>query len=323
MKKILTLSLIVALTLCLFVPVYALENSDFSWEIIVKNKDGDTNNFKQGDIIELSVVNKKDIYDITDSVVHLTYNGDLLEYASEEDIKAFNEELSVPYSFCNSIGAANTNNGGVFTAAFISSEGVSFLSDAAVFKVYFKVTSEEIYGVLPLNFRWIKKGVYASYACDTDGNNLDIDYKDSYLNVSGDELSSLPTSLPGDASRTFVPTTQPTEDVPEEINLNGTYISLKTPYFVSFSKLAVTNSAFKKAGIIISEKNGDGNLTLESENIITVEAKNIGSNNCFGFLVYGKGVKTGTTYYTRIYETYEDGSVIYADVIPIEIREDK
>ena len=325
LKGKLTLFLILILSLGMFIFSYASESYSSDWSIEIKNQ---KEIFNPDDLIEVTVKNSHLIKNISDSVVHLTYNTGLLEYVSESDFEnvktTFGTELTeTPYVFSDdAVGVANINNAGVFTAAFVSQNGVTFNENEVIFKVYFKVLSDGIKGVRPLNFRWIKTGVYASYACNIEGNNLNIDYKDLYVNVKGEDIleAELPTELPSSEDWTFVPDVLPSKENPENVNLNGRKLSLTTPYFVTFSKLAITNSALKEAGVIISKTNEE--LTLESANITKINAVNIGSDNCFGFLVYGSGIKKGTAYYTRVYATYEDGRTLYGSLVPVEIKGD-
>lgn len=331
MKKAINIVLIIVIAVLQlsFVTYASEEIYDSAWELNIKNQDGEngkTSYFVKGDLIELTVKNSSSIENASDSVVHITYNVDLIEYVTPDDFynvkAAFGTQLAdVPYLFSDgAAGVANTENMGVFTAAFVSQEGLDFNGGETVFKVYFKVIESGISGVCPLNFRWIKKGVYASYIADNsdENKNFNINFKDLYVNVEGEKLSDVPTELQSSESRTFVPEVFPTGESPETVNLNGKIVNLTTPYFVTFSRLAITNSALKEAGVIISKTNE--NINLESQNITLVNAVNIGSDNCFGFLVYGSGLKTGTTYYTRVYATYEDGQTLYGKIIPVEIK---
>ena len=260
--------------------------------------------------------------------MHFTYNTGLIEFVKESDYanvkEKFGTELTdCPYIFSSgAVGVANIENIGTFTAAFVSQNGIDFKENEAVFKVYFKVLEDEIFGVCPLNFRWIKKGVYASYIAENteENKNFNINFKDLYVSVQGEKIEEIATELPSGTESTFVPMVQPTNENPENVNLNGKEVSLSTPYFVTFSKLVITNSAFEKAGVIISKTNED--IKVDSEGVTLVDAVNIGSDNCFGFLVYGSGMKNGT-YYTRTYVTYEDGTTIYGKIVPIEIKEDE
>ena len=325
MKRKLILVLILIFSFCLPSFAYANETYISDWSIEVKNQNGETDCFEQGDFIELTIKNSHSLKNAGDSVVHFTYNTGLIEYVSTDDYKNvkeyFNADLNQPYIFDDgAVGVANTENIGVFTAAFVSQNGIDFNEEQTVFKVYFKVLKTDIFGVCPLNFRWIKKGVYASYIAENseENKNFNINFKDLYVNVEGETLSGFATELPSGIKYTFVPYVQPTKENPENINLNGTKLSLTTPYFVTFSKLAITNSALEEAGVIISKTNEE--ITLESKNITKVNAINIGSDNCFGFLVYGSGIKKGITYYTRVYETYEDGQTLYGSIVPVEIK---
>ena len=324
MKRKLILVLILIFSFCLPSFAYANETYISDWSIEVKNQNGETDCFKQGDFIELTVKNTKPLSNASDSVVHFTYNTGLIEYVKEENFKnvkeVFDTELNEPYIFSDgAVGVANIENIGTFTAAFVSDKGISFSEGQTVFKVYFKVLETGIDGVCPLNFRWIKKGVYASYIAENseENKNFNINFKDLYLNVKGDYLEQPEEELPGGEEYLFAPAVQPSIETPENINLNGTSLSLTTPYFVTFSKLVIRNSAFKNAGVIISKNNED--ISLDSNNVTKVDAVNIGSDNCFGFLVYGNGIKTGV-YYTRVYATYEDEEIIYGKIIPIEIK---
>ncbi len=324
MKRNLALFIIFSIVFCFPSFVNASENYVSEWSVEVRNQDGNTNNFEKGDLIEVSITNSHSLNNIKDSVVHFTYNVDLIEYVTSSDFENvktyFNVDISEPYVFNNNgAGVAKTENVGVFTAAFVSEDGISFLENQPVFKIYFKVKEDEIYGVCPLNFRWIKKGIYASYVADAteENKNYNINFKDLYLNVKGDYLEQPAEELPGGEEYLFAPAVQPSIESPENINLNGTSLSLTTPYFVTFSKLVIRNSAFKNAGVIISKNNED--INLDSNNVTKVDAVNIGSDNCFGFLVYGNGIKTGV-YYTRVYATYEDEETIYGKIIPIEIK---
>ena len=324
MKRKLILLLILIFSFCLPSFAYANETYISDWSIEVKNQNGETDCFKQGDFIELTIKNSHSLKNAGDSVVHFTYNTGLIEYVSTDDYKNvkeyFNADLNQPYIFADgAVGVANTENIGVFTAAFVSQNGIDFNEEQTVFKVYFKVLKTDIFGVCPLNFRWIKKGVYASYIAENseENKNFNINFKDLYLNVKGDYLEQPEEELPGGEEYLFAPAVQPSIESPENINLNGTSLSLTTPYFVTFSKLVIRNSAFKNAGVIISKNNED--INLDSNNVTKVDAVNIGSDNCFGFLVYGNGIKTGV-YYTRVYATYEDEETIYGKIIPIEIK---
>jgi hypothetical protein len=325
LKRKLILVLILIFSFCLPSFAYANETYISDWSIEVKNQNGETDCFKQGDFIELTIKNSHSLKNAGDSVVHFTYNTGIIEYVSTDDYKNvkeyFNADLNQPYIFADgAVGVANTENIGVFTAAFVSQNGIDFNEEQTVFKVYFKVLKTDIFGVCPLNFRWIKKGVYASYIAENseENKNFNINFKDLDVNVEGETLSGFATELPSGTECTFVPEVQPTYENPENINLNGQYLSLTTSYFVTFSKLVITNSAFEKAGVIISRTDED--INLDSKNITLVDAINIGSDNCFGFLVYGNGIKKGSLYYLRTYVTYEDGQTIYGKVIPIEIK---
>lgn len=325
LKRIYSLILVLALSISLASFAYASESYSSDWSIEIKNQNGLSDVSLAGDILELTVKNSSSLENASDSVVHFTYNTGLIEYASQSDFgnikTTFGTDLNdEPYVFSNgAVGVANTQKAGTFTAAFVSADGVTFNENEAVFKVYFKVLDSGINGVCPLNFRWIKTGVYASYIAENteENKNFNINFKDLYVNVEGGKLLTLPTELPSSKEWTFVPDILPSEEFPENVNLNGKELSLTTPYFVTFSKLAITNSALKKAGVIISKNNEE--LNLDTKNTILVDAVNIGSDNCFGFLVYGNGIKRGTTYYTRVYATYQDGQTLYGDVIPVEI----
>ena len=326
MKKITSLLLILTLICSFFLVVYAEEIYDSEWSIDIKNQNGETDKFECGDLIEIVISNSKSISNIRDSVVHFTYNVDLMEYVKEIDFydvkKHFGIELKEPYIFeKNGAGVANTKNIGTFTAAFVSENGISFDENEAVFKVYFRIKNDGVSGVCPLNIRWIKKGVYASYVADSsmENKNYKINFNDLYVNVIGKKLENPLTELPGGEESSFTPDLYPSVENPEEVNLNGKYIKLTTPYFVTFSKLVIRNSALKNAGVIISKKETD--ITISSKDAVLIDAVNIGSDNCFGFLVYGNGIKAGNTYYTRVYATYEDGEIVYGKVIPIEIKE--
>lgn len=323
--KLIILSMLI-LSFCLSSLTYASELYSSDWSVEIKNQSGNTKLFKPDDLIEVSVKNSSSLKNISDSVVHFTYNTGLIEYVTESDFEKVEEYFGTklvdePYAFSEgAVGVANTQSAGVFTTAFVSKDGLDFNEGQTAFKVYFKVLDSGIFGVCPLNFRWIKTGVYASYIAEkTDENeNLNINFKDLYVNVEGEELSEIATSLPSSEDNSFVPEVFPTEESPESVNLNGKLVNLTTPYFVTFSKLVITNSPLEKAGLIISK--ADENINLESKDITLIDAINIGSDNCFGFLVYGNGVKAGT-YYTRVYATYKDGNTIYGNVIPIEIGE--
>ncbi len=243
MKRKLILVLILIFSFCLPSFAYANETYISDWSIEVKNQNGETDCFKQGDFIELTVKNTKPLSNASDSVVHFTYNTGLIEYVKEENFKnvkeVFDTELNEPYIFSDgAVGVANIENIGTFTAAFVSDKGISFSEGQTVFKVYFKVLETGIDGVCPLNFRWIKKGVYASYIAENseENKNFNINFKDLYVNVEGETLSGFATELPSGTECTFVPEVQPTYENPENINLNGQHLSLTTLYFVTFVK---------------------------------------------------------------------------------------
>ncbi|MBE7021573.1 MAG: hypothetical protein E7411_09105 [Ruminococcaceae bacterium] len=325
MKSKYIIFVILILSLCMSSFAYANETYLSEWSIEIKNQAGETDCFKQGDLIEVSVKNSNTIENALDSVVHFTYNTGLIEYVKEEDFKnvkeVFDVELNAPYIFSDgAVGVANTENTGTFTAAFVSDEGINFNGGQVIFKVYFKVLESGVSGVCPLNFRWIKKGVYASYIAENsdENKNFNINFKDLYVNVEGEELSEIATSLP--STESFVPEVFPTNENPENVNLNGQHLSLTTPYFVAFSKLVITNSPLEKAGVIVSKTDSD--LSTDSKNSTLIDAINIGSDNCFGFLVYGNSLTEGT-YYIRAYATYKDGNTIYGKVVPIEIKGDE
>ena len=57
--------------------------------------------------------------------------------------------------------------------------------------------------------------------------------------------------------------------------------------------------------------NGLGNL-INNKNIKNFEAANFASDNIFGGLFYGPGLKAGATYYVMPYVTYSDNVTLYA-----------
>ena len=191
MKTKLILCLVLILCFCL--PSFAHANETYvsEWVIEIKNQNGISDVFLAGDILEVTVKNSTPIENAGDSVVHFTYNTGLIEYVSESDFEnvktTFGIELTdAPYVFSDgAVGVANTQSAGVFTAAFVSQNGIDFNEEQTVFKVYFKVSKTDIFGVCPLNFRWIKKGVYASYIAENskENKNFNINFKDLYLNV--------------------------------------------------------------------------------------------------------------------------------------------
>lgn len=325
MKRKFALFLALLMTLCFSTLAYATQNYVSVWSIEVKNQDGTTNNFEPGDLIEVSIVNSRSLSNIKDSVIHFTFNTDLIEYVSTSDFldvqNYFGVTLSEPYIYTlNQAGVANTNNAGIFTSAFVSNEGISLDEGDTLFKVYFKVKTE-VFGVPSLNFRWIKKGIYTSYIADTADNNINVNFRDAYLYVKGTDISDSNETLPGGTSYFFTPTIQPDQEKPEKMNINGTVLNIDSPYFVVFSRLVTRNSALKEAGILIS-KTEKTNMMLGDSGILNRMAINIGSDNYFGFIVYGTGIREGNSYYARAYATYEDDVTIYGDIMQIEIAED-
>lgn len=331
MKKTVNILLILSVIISCFMCVtVSADTYDTSWTMTVRNQDEKTDSFAAGDIIEVNIVNSNALASVTDAVIKFTFNSDLLEYASADEalaiMGAVNTAVCGLESDNKTLDASyeELNTAGLFRGAFATGtdNGASITAGQSMYKVYFKVKTTIPEGISSLNFRWIHTGDDKSYVANGDAN-YNIQFVDVATTVNGDELSTVPDKLPStsDAERAYIfaPTVNPTSENPEQINLNGQIVTVTTPYVVVFSKLVPYSSEYVEAGIMISETE-NANMQKGDAGVYYARAEKFTSDNHFGVLFYGEGVKAETTYYARARVEYSD-KTLYSDMLSVTTAE--
>jgi len=310
MKKFWYIVLVISVFInCLSFLTVSADTYDTNWTMTIKNEDSQTEGFKAGDKLIVEIINSNKVTSLTDTVIKFTYNSNLLEYATTVPVCGLSSsDISKDVSY------EELNTDGLFRGAFATATKAEILAGQTMYKVYFKVKDEIPDGITALNFRWIHTGNDKSYVASGE-KNYSIDFIDASTTVKGNELAKNPDKLSGISDSMFVPSENPTASNPETVNLNGNIVTLTSPYVVVFSKLLPANSKYIEAGIMISETQNE-NMDKDTSGVYYAKAEKFTSDNRFGVLFYGKGLKAGTNYYAKVRVEYED-FVIYSDTFMV------
>ncbi|MBE7019864.1 MAG: hypothetical protein E7411_00315 [Ruminococcaceae bacterium] len=321
MRKIwyIVLAVLIFISCPVALPALA-EGYDTAWTMTIKGADNTTGSFRAGDTLVIDIINNSALTSVTDAVIKFTYNADLLEYtkiggtsalcglkSSDTQRDAFYEELNTP---------------GLFRGAFATATKAEIGEGQSMYQVYFTVKTDIPKGVNALNFRWIHTGADKSYVANGSAD-YNIEFVDGATSVTGDALTENPDKLPDSwesgTNYIFAPFRNPTSENPEIINLNGKKITVTTPYVVVFSKLLPATSPYIEAGILLSEEANE-NMDKGSTGVHYAKAEKFTSDNHFGVLFYGDGVKANADYYARARVEYADG-VLFSDMLSVKTAE--
>ncbi len=312
MKKLWYIVLIISIISSMFITVSA-DTYDTKWTMTIKGENDRTDKFSAGDVLTVDIINSNEVLAVTDAVIKFTYNSDLLEYDKSHPVCGLSSSDAK-----KDVSFEELNTKGLFRGAFATATSAKISEGQTMYKVYFKVKEDIPDGITALNFRWIHTGNDKSYVA-SGNDNYNINFIDCASTVKGNTLEDDPDKLPFASDYMFVPSINPTVDNPETVNLNGKYITLTNPYLVVFSKLLPANSKYIEAGIMISEIQNE-NMDKDTPGVYYAKAEKFTSDNRFGVLFYGKGLKAGIDYYAKVRIEYED-FVIYSDMLNIKTAE--
>lgn len=312
MKKLWYIVLIISIISSMFITVSA-DTYDTKWTMTIKGENDRTDKFSAGDVLTVDIINSNEVLAVTDAVIKFTYNSDLLEYDKSNPVCGLSSSDTK-----KDVSFEELNTKGLFRGAFATATSAKISEGQTMYKVYFKVKEDIPDGITSLNFRWIHTGDDKSYVAN-GLENYNIEFVDGYTTVKGKKLLNNPDTLGTLDDFVFVPYENPTPENPEVVNLNGKIITLTTPYIVVFSKLFPANSECIEAGVMISETENN-NMNKNTDSVSYARAEKFTSNNRFGILFYGNGIKAGTPYYVRACAEYED-FVIYSDMLYVKTKE--
>ena len=315
MKKIFICLLTVIILLNLFsVVIFANNEYDSNWTMTT-----DKSTYNIGDYLILTIKNSTLINPYNGCTIHFTFNKELLEYVTDENV--LYDDLGLEPKTLPGVALYGTSQGGELTkdGEFIDTVadiGTKIKDDKEVYTVYFKV-KENIEGTHQLNFRWILNSedhpswVVQSIQGTTGDieNYLNINFVDTSVVVNGNQMAEDNKTL--SSNHSFASATK--NDLNgKTIDINGIKQIITSDYAMAFGRVAPRNNGIIKikAGFILSATNTD--LKLGSKNAKEFEALNFASDNIFAGLFYGPGLKPGTTYYVMPYVTYSDGITLYA-----------
>ncbi len=312
MKKLLSVALIATMLIsCFAFTTYAETTYDSTWTITT-----DKDSYNAGDYMAVTFVNSTRLTNkLYAGTIHITFDENILEYASEDDDNfwnAFPNALKAPAQL-NLIGATDgvslATDGEFLTN--MGSTGVQLTAGNNFYILYFKVKSD-IKGTNDLNFRWVLKdsdaGSYAGYqlAGSLERYYYNIEFVDKTVTVVGADLTTDNTALP--EAKAFA---SANDFENGKVDINGTEKNISTAYAAAFGTVVPRNGAKRvKAGFLLSTLSTG--LTVDNEAIKNFEAANFASDNIFGGLFYGPGLEAGATYYVMPYVTYSDNVTLYA-----------